>query len=241
MQLSKLLATASVLSATAFAYKYERLNRNDSMIFIVDHQVGLFSLVRDLEPTYFKANIMAHAVLAKAFDLPVVMSTSIEHGPNGPIPGEILDMFPEAPIIKRPGEVNAWDNPDVRDAIIATNRSQIIIGGIMTDVCTAFAALSLREAGYGVWANIEASGTVNEMVRDASNDRMKDAGVQLVSLSAIWGELMRDWRTPPTGINTFAFMDEYVPSIGMLSRGHRAAVENGTLVPGEDTLPSSPR
>ncbi|WYZ41403.1 hypothetical protein EsH8_V_000298 [Colletotrichum jinshuiense] len=241
MLFNKILAATSVLSATTLAYKYERLDRNDSMVLILDQQVGLFSLVRDLEPLYFKQNIFAHAALAKAFDLPVVMSTSAETGPNGPLPAEILELFPNSPIVKRPGEVNAWDNADVRAAIAATNKTQVIIGGILTDVCTAFAALSLREAGYTVFANIEASGTSSEMVRDAANDRMKDAGVHLLSLGAIWGELMRDWRTPPTGIQVFTFLDDYVPAIGMLARSHRAAIENGTIVPGEDALPSSPR
>lgn len=57
-------------------------------------------------------------------------------GPNGPLPKEILEMYPDAPLVKRQGEVDAWDNPDVRAAIEATGRKQIIIGGITTDVCT---------------------------------------------------------------------------------------------------------
>jgi len=44
-------------------------------------------------------------------------------------------MYPDAPLIKRNGEVDAWDNSDFRDAIKATNRTQIIIAGIVTDVC----------------------------------------------------------------------------------------------------------
>lgn len=50
------------------------------MVLILDHQVGLFNLVRDLEPIYFKQNMLAHAAMAKAFDLPVVMSTSAQAG-----------------------------------------------------------------------------------------------------------------------------------------------------------------
>ncbi|KAH7148270.1 isochorismatase [Dactylonectria macrodidyma] len=223
--------------ASASAYTYERLDRNQSMLLILDQQVGLFSTVRDFEPIYFKQNLMAHATLAKAFDLPVVMSTSAETGPNGPLPREVLDMFPDAPLIQRPGQINAMDNEDVRQAIANTNRSQVIVGGILTDICTAFCALSLREAGYSVWANIEASGTSSEMVRDASNDRMKDAGVHTVSLGAIFGELMRDWRIPPAGMTALAFFDEYSPALGMLARGHRDAMKSGTLIPGEEELP----
>jgi nicotinamidase-related amidase len=58
-------------------------------------------------------------------------------GPNGPLPGEILKMYPNAPLIKRQGEVNAWDNPEIRAAIRATGKKQIIVAGIVTDVCTS--------------------------------------------------------------------------------------------------------
>lgn len=44
-------------------------------------------------------------------------------------------MYPDAPLIQRQGEVNAWDNEDFRAAIKATNKSQIIMAGIVTDVC----------------------------------------------------------------------------------------------------------
>ena len=64
-------------------------------------------------------------------------------GPNGPLPREITDMHPNAPYIKRNGEVNAWDNEDFRKAIQATGKTQIIIAGITTDVSILpiFAAL----------------------------------------------------------------------------------------------------
>jgi hypothetical protein len=44
-------------------------------------------------------------------------------------------MHPNAPFIKRQGEVNAWDNPDFRAAVEATGKKQLIIGGIVTEVC----------------------------------------------------------------------------------------------------------
>ena len=44
-------------------------------------------------------------------------------------------MHPNAPIIHRQGEVDAWDNPDVRAAVNATGKKQIILGGIVTEVC----------------------------------------------------------------------------------------------------------
>jgi len=83
---------------------------------------------------YYNAMI-AHASIGKLFDLPVVLSTSAENGPNGPLPKAILDMYPDAPLVKRQGEVDAWDNPEFRKAIEDTGKKQIIMAGITTDVC----------------------------------------------------------------------------------------------------------
>lgn len=47
-------------------------------------------------------------------------------------------MYPDAPIIARPGEINAWDNADFRDAVKATNRTQMIVAGITTEVCKCY-------------------------------------------------------------------------------------------------------
>jgi nicotinamidase-related amidase len=98
------------------------------VLLIVDHQLGLLQLVQDYTTAEFRNNVLAHAELGKLFDLPVIMTTSAETGPNGPLPKEITEMYPNAPFIKRNGEVNAWDNPNFRKAVEATGRKQVILG-----------------------------------------------------------------------------------------------------------------
>lgn len=44
-------------------------------------------------------------------------------------------MYPDAPLIQRPGQIDAWDNPDFRKAVEATGRKQVVLAGIVTDVC----------------------------------------------------------------------------------------------------------
>lgn len=78
---------------------------------------------------------MAHSALGQIFDIPVIMTTSAQTGPNGPLPKEVLEMYPDAPLVQRHGEVDAWDNAEFRAAVQATNRTQFIVGGIVTDVC----------------------------------------------------------------------------------------------------------
>jgi len=211
------------------AFTYERIDKNDVVLLVVDHQEGLFQLARDQTPTDVKSNILAHAELAKIFNLPTVLTTSAETGPNGPLPAEIISLHPDAPFIKRNGEVNAWDNPDFQAAVKATGKSQVILGGITTDVCTAFLALSLRDAGFTVFANSDASGTFDVKTAADANDRMRAAGVQVLSLFAVALELMRDWRNTPGSAELLPFFDKYLPEYGMLARAHDAAVKSGTL------------
>ncbi|KAF2840485.1 Isochorismatase hydrolase [Patellaria atrata CBS 101060] len=235
--LSSLIPFLGLLSSVfADAVPWERLDKNNSVLIILDQQVGLYNLVRDFDATLYKNNMMAHAAIGKLFDIPTILTTSAEWGPNGPLPKEMLEMYPDAPLIMRGGEVNAWDNTEVRDAIRATGKKQIIIGGIVTDVCTAFFALSLRAEGYSVWANVEASGTTTELIRDSANDWMRSAGVQVVSLFAIVCDLMRDWRNTPGALEVIPWLDTYYPVYGMLARAHAAAINNGTMLPGEGVL-----
>ena len=64
------------------------------------------------------------------------------------------------------------------------------------------AALSLREAGYTVFANADASGAVDARAADRANVRMTTAGVYVLSQGSIVADLQRDWRNP-TGNPTF--------------------------------------
>lgn len=231
-----LLALSLFNAVRGDAVPWERIDKNNSLLLILDLQIGLFQTARDWDPTLYTSNIMAHAELGKLFDLPVIMTTSADNGPNGPLPKEILEMYPNAPLIRRQGEVSAWDNPDFRAAIEATEKKQVIVAGITTDVCTTFLALALRAEGYSVFANIEGSGTYSQLVRDTANSRMQQAGVQLVSLFSIVCDLMRDWRATPGAKEVLPYLDRYLPVYGMLARHHAAAVDNGTMIPGEIEL-----
>ncbi|MGQ7190046.1 hypothetical protein ACUODJ_49275, partial [Escherichia sp. HC-CC] len=54
---------------------YVRLDKNDAAVLLVDHQAGLLSLVRDIEPDKFKNNVLALGDLAKYFNLPTILTT----------------------------------------------------------------------------------------------------------------------------------------------------------------------
>mgnify|MGYP000915415742 FL=1 len=92
---------------------YVKLDKSNAAVLLVDHQAGLLSLVRDIEPERFNNNVLALADAAKYFGLPTILTTSFEDGPNGPLIPELKALFPDAPYIARPGQINAWDNARV--------------------------------------------------------------------------------------------------------------------------------
>ncbi|OTG84471.1 hydrolase [Acinetobacter sp. ANC 5054] len=181
---------------------YVRLDKDNAAVLLVDHQTGLLSLVRDIDPDKFKNNVLALAALAQYFKLPTILTTSFEDGPNGPLVPELVDMFPDSPFIARPGQINAWDNDDFVQAVKATGKKQLIIAGVVTEVCVAFPTLSALAEDFDVFVITDASGTFNQMTRDAAWDRMSQAGAQLMTWFAAAGELHRDWRNDVDGLGT---------------------------------------
>ena len=188
---------------------YVKLDKSQAAVLLVDHQAGLMSLVRDIEPDKFRNNVLAVADAAKYFKLPTILTTSFEDGPNGPLMTELKEMFPEAPYIARPGNINAWDNEDFVKAVKATGRKQLIIAGVVTEVCVAFPALSAIEEGFDVFVVTDASGTFNEVTRHSAWDRMSKAGAQLMTWFGVACELHRDWRNDVEGLG--ALFANHIP------------------------------
>jgi nicotinamidase-related amidase len=180
----------------------KRLSVEDAVVLLVDHQAGLLSLVQDYTPEEFRNNVLALADIAKLFKLPTILTTSFEAGPNGLLMPELKELFPEAPFIPRPGQINAWDNEDFVAAIKATGRKQLIIAGVVTDVCVSFPTLSALAEGYQVFVVVDASGTFNKSVRDAALMRMAHAGAEMTNWFAVACELQRDWRNNMEGLGT---------------------------------------
>lgn len=201
-------------------YKYNRLSKDDAAVLLIDHQAGLISLVQDYSPNEFKNNVLALSESAKFFNIPTILTTSFEKGPNGPLVPEIKEMHPDAPYIPRPGQINAWDNEDFVKAVKATGRKQLIMAGVVTDVCVAFPALSAIEEGFDVFVVTDASGTFNKDVRDASLLRMQAAGVQMMNWFSVACELHRDWRNDIEGLG--ALLSNYIPNYRLLMTSYFA-------------------
>ncbi|HYC77847.1 MAG TPA: hydrolase [Planctomycetota bacterium] len=199
----------------------ERFTPENCVIALIDHQTGLMNLVDNAPPTTFKNVVVALAKTAKIHGVPTVITTSAETGPNGPFVPEVLKILPNAPVISRPGQINAWENADFVDALRKTGRRKIVMAGITTDVCVAFAALSALDAGFDVYVVADASGATNADVQQAALMRMSAAGAVIGTWFGISCELLYDWRNP-TGPATAQLFVEHMPSYAEIFHSHQA-------------------
>lgn len=172
----------------------ERLTRDSAVLLLVDHQVGLYTGVRDIDTLQLKHNVVGLTKAALALKVPVIVTTTTEKM-WGPLIPELADALPGVRHIERT-TVNAWDDHRVVDAIKATGRKKLIITGISTDVCLAFPAISAIAEGYSSYAVIDASGGFSKTQVDMGVLRMLQAGVIPVGYSNVAVEMLADNAAP---------------------------------------------
>jgi nicotinamidase-related amidase len=207
------------------SYTKTRFSADDAALVLIDHQSGIMQLVHDYPPAEFRNNVMGLAKLGKVFNLPNVLTTSLGRGPNGPFIPEVLGLFPDVPVIDRPGIISAWDDPAFVAAIEKTGRKNLIMAGVTIDVCLAFAAMQAVEAGYDVYGVVDASGALEVTIRENAVARMRDHGITTINWTTVAAELQRNW-TLPTGQDLGPVFHDHYHSYGLLMDSFEAATAN---------------
>lgn len=175
------------------------LTAEDCALLMIDHQTGTMLGVQDIRLDQFRSNVLALASIGKVHNLPTVFTASYVEGPNGPLMPELLEMFPDAPMISRPGWINAWEDPDFKAAVEATGRKKLIMAGVTIDVCLYFPVISALAEGYEVYAVYDASGCWDMMSQLTSCMRLQQAGAIVCNWTVIAAMLQWDWRRPTAG------------------------------------------
>lgn len=175
-----------------------RFTRENSALLLIDHQVGTMQLIKTLDVAQVRRFTLALAKAARVLGLPTVLTSSQEDHVQGPLLPELAQILPDAfeRRVKRPGIVNAWDDPNFVAAVEATGRRNLIMGGVTTDVCLVYPTIAAVRAGYAVQAVMDISGSPFELSEEMARRRMQAAGVVLTATNTAIAELAGDWSTP---------------------------------------------
>src|SRR5258705_4758474 len=140
--------------------KLEVLTPSNSQLLFIDQQPQMAFGVQSIDRQILKNNVVGLAKAAKAFKIPTTITTVETQGFSGYTYPELLDVFPDKPLLER-SSMNSWDDKKVRDALKANKRNKVVVSGLWTEVCNnTFALSAMLEGGYEIY-----------MVSDASGDR----------------------------------------------------------------------
>jgi len=195
---------------------YERLTTDNAALLLIDHQIGLYTGVRDIDVGQLKHNVVGLAKAARVLNVPVIMTaTSPEMW--GPVIPELTGALPGISIINRT-TVNAFDEPRFGKAVEATGRKKLIIAGISLEVCAAFPAITAGGKGLDAYVAIDASGTFSETKRQAGLLRMLQAGVILSDYATLMVEMLKDNARPEAGAVYGAIDMAWAKLVGQMAK-----------------------
>ena len=136
-------------------------------------------------------NTLALAYIAKMYELPVVITTTGggAKSPAGGTMSELTKEFPDVETIDRQQYLNSMQDPKFNEAVKATGRKKLIMGGITTDLCVVFPAITAVAEGYDVYVIADACAAWTKEIHQISLDRLTQAGVIVTNVQALCAEL----------------------------------------------------
>src|SRR5271168_3505380 len=169
----------------------------DCALVLIDYQNEMFEVIRsETEANLVELNVRLLAKTAKAFDMPIVLSTvGVEFGLNGPTLPSILSELDGIEPIDR-SSMNAFEDTAFNAAVKATGRKRLIIAGLHTEICLTFASVQALKDGYEVMYVTDAVGGRSQVAHRTGIERLAHAGAVPTTALAVVTELFRDWAGP---------------------------------------------
>jgi len=176
------------------SHSYQRLTAENSLLVLIDHQVGHLLTIKDIDQEELRHNVVASARAARVLGVPVILTST---APNkfGPTLPELTDALPGIENIER-SIINAWEDPKIRQAIKETGRRKVLFAALTTHVCLAFPSISAASEGFDSYGLLDCSGTWNDTLRVSAIAQMQQAGVVISSGLAAFIEMVHDNANP---------------------------------------------
>jgi len=166
----------------------EQLSPTNCQVIFIDHQPQMAFGVQSIDRQVLKNNTVGLAKAAKTFNIPVTITTVETESFSGHTYPELLDVFPDAPLLERTS-MNSWDDQKVRD--------------------------SMLEGDYEIYMVADASGGTSKEAHDYAMQRMIQAGVVPVTWQQVLLEWQRDWANRDTYDAVMAIVREHSGAYGM--------------------------
>jgi nicotinamidase-related amidase len=171
-------------------------NHDEVALLLIDYQQEMFDQIHsETGPARIDLNIRFLIRVANALGIPVILSTvGVEMGVNGPTRSSIAAELPDTRVIDR-SSMNAWEDMDFREAVIATKKKRLIVCALYTEICLAFPVVEALKEGFEVMYVADAVGGRSQLAHATALQRLANAGAIPNSTLALSTELFRDWKS----------------------------------------------
>jgi nicotinamidase-related amidase len=204
----------------------------DCALVLIDYQPAMVEVIRsetNADLVQLHARLLAKT--AKAFDIPIVLSTvGVGFGFNGPTVPSLLEELDGIEPIDRTS-MNAFEDEALSQAVAATGRKRLIIGALHTEICLAFSTVQALKDGYDVLYVTDAVGGRSQAAHRTSIERLAHAGAVPTTALAVVTETFRDWasplRDPALGV-IYWYFDEvgnHTDQVGVAEADKQAAAD----------------
>ena len=174
------------------------LTPENCALLIIDFQPIQVASIASMEKRTLVSNVVAVAKAAKLYGLPIVVaSVNVETGINQPTIHQLTDVLGDTRIIDRTA-INAWEDSDFVQAVMATGRRKLVVAALWTEVCLAFPTLDALAEGFEVYPVVDAVGSTSIEAHRAGLARIQQAGAKPISWVSLICELQRDWNRTRT-------------------------------------------
>ena len=158
-------------------------------LLLVDVQERLLPAVANSEDVERRCGILVKA--AKALAMPVTVSEQYSKGLGHTVPGLRVEIG-NAPVLEKL-TFSCWRDGRIKAEMIRhhdTGRPLVIVAGIEAHVGVLQTCIDLANAGFGVFAAADAMSSRHLPSVSLAQDRMRQAGVQIVNTEMVIFELL---------------------------------------------------
>lgn len=175
---------------------FKNWTKEEVVIIFIDYQPEVLGHVYSKSPELLMHNTEFLAKTAKAYHIPVILSTvGVKMGAHSPTIASLKSILRDDKEIDR-SSMNSWDSKEFVDAVKATGKKKLVFAGIWTEVCLAFPVIDALNAGYEVSFITDAVGGTTKETHDTAVSRLIQAGAIPNSTLAFLAEISPDWSNP---------------------------------------------
>lgn len=193
---------------------HELLTPQNCTVIFIDHQPQMLFGVGSIDRQTVINNTVGLAKAAKAFDVPVILTSVETKSFSGYIWPQLTQQFPDQAPIERTS-MNSWEDAGFRAEVERIGRKKLVIAALWTEVCLCFPALEAIRDGYEVYAVVDASGGTSVTAHETAMQRMIQAGVIPVTWQQVLLEFQRDWARKETYYSTIGIVKEHSGAYGI--------------------------